>query len=161
MLPVPRTGLALLFADARRAVRTRARRSATSWWPHAIGDFTGDGHSDVVAFGNDQMYLFDGSTGRKVVPSGDAGAYGSYPLGFALPFGDVITTVVDTDGDGRPEIIGLNNSRTSRAARTEAPRGTAETWRGMRSDMRGTRNRKSKVRPSERGIGRALIAAGA
>jgi MYXO-CTERM domain-containing protein len=101
--------------SATRLWQLERGRDYACGYPDTVADLTGDGHPDVVAFGNDQMYLFDGTNGRKIAPSSDAGAYGSYPLGFSLPYGDVTTTVADTDGDGRPEIIGLNNSRTSRA----------------------------------------------
>ncbi|MBL8680406.1 MAG: hypothetical protein JNK05_14610 [Myxococcales bacterium] len=74
-----------------------------------VADLDNDGVPEVVAFGTRYAYLYNGRTGQKINATG-ADTNGGFSLGFALPFGLVTTQVLDVDGDGRLDIVGLSNN---------------------------------------------------
>jgi hypothetical protein len=74
-----------------------------------VADLDNDGVSEIVAFGTRYAYLYNGRTGQKIRSTG-ADPNGGFDLGFALPFGLATTQVIDVDGDGRLDIVGLSNN---------------------------------------------------
>ena len=73
-----------------------------------VVDVDGDGDLEVIAWGNDEMFLFEGATGAKI-PSGDAARQDGYATGFTIPYGTNRTWVVDVDGDGPSEVVAFTN----------------------------------------------------
>jgi hypothetical protein len=75
-----------------------------------VADLNNDGISEVVAFGSEYVYLFDGRTGAKIRCSGSADPNGGFPIGFPLPYGQATTQLTDVDGDGSLDIVGYTDS---------------------------------------------------
>ncbi|MEI8258524.1 MAG: VCBS repeat-containing protein, partial [Deltaproteobacteria bacterium] len=74
-----------------------------------VADVNGDHLPEIITFGSQYAYVYDGRTGRKIA-SGDALGVDGYSLGFSVPYGVVRAEAVDVDGDGAMEIIGFTNN---------------------------------------------------
>jgi hypothetical protein len=89
-----------------------------------VADLDGDGTSEIVAFGEHYVYLYDGATGMRVPLAGSADPDGGYPLtapgtgAFRNPLALGQTLVADVDGDGRREIVVLSNHVYDMGTRT-------------------------------------------
>ncbi|HYM09536.1 MAG TPA: FG-GAP-like repeat-containing protein [Bryobacterales bacterium] len=70
-------------------------------FPVAAGDFTGDGHADLVLAGGNGFYICPGKGDGTFLPPVEQ----SMPLSFAL-------TAVDLDGDGHLDLATVNSSNS-------------------------------------------------
>ncbi|MEI8254889.1 MAG: VCBS repeat-containing protein, partial [Deltaproteobacteria bacterium] len=75
-----------------------------------VADLNNDGIPEVITFATRYLYLYDGRTGSKIRCPGSADPQGGFPLGFSLPYGQVVTDVVDVDHDGSLDIVGYSNN---------------------------------------------------
>jgi hypothetical protein len=82
--------------------------SSQDYLPRHLGDVNGDGHDDIIAFGNDTVYVSLGQANGTF--SGVIAGIASYGPAFGWSSQDYLTRKIgDVNGDGRADVVGFGN----------------------------------------------------